>query len=262
MSEFKTPRKRFGQNFLHDQNIINKIVSAIAPQPDDAMIEIGPGRGALTFPLLEQVKQLDVIEIDRDLIQWWQEKRINNLTIHAIDALEVDLCSLKKEKNLRKLRLIGNLPYNISTPLLFHLFKHLDCIKDMHFMLQKEVVERMAAKPGSKTYGRLSVMTQFYCQVQLLFTVSRHAFDPPPKVESAIVQLVPNTANQETDATVLAQVVKQAFSQRRKTIRNCLKNWFSTEQLQALDIDPGARPETLDLASFIRLAAAATGQKH
>lgn len=259
MSEFKTPRKRFGQNFLHDQNIINKIVSAIAPRPDDAMIEIGPGRGALTFPVLEQVKQLDVIEIDRDLIQWWQEKRINSLTIHAVDALEVNLCSLKKEKDLR---IFGNLPYNISTPLLFHLFKHLDCIKDMHFMLQKEVVERMAAGPGSKTYGRLSVMTQFYCQVRLLFTVSRHAFDPPPKVESAIVQLIPNEPHKETDATMLAQVVRQAFSQRRKTIRNCLKNWFSAGQLQALDIDPGARPETLDLASFIRLAEAATGQKH
>jgi len=255
MSEFKTPRKRFGQNFLHDQNIINKIISAIAPQPGDAMIEIGPGRGALTFPVLEQVEQLDVIEIDRDLIQWWQDKKIDSLTIHAVDALKVDLCALTKEKNLR---VIGNLPYNISTPLLFHLFKHLDCIKDMHFMLQKEVVERMAARPGSKTYGRLSVMTQFFCQVELLFTVSRHAFDPPPKVESAIVQLIPNESNNETNTAMLTQVVRQAFSQRRKTIRNCLKSWFSAEQLQALDIDPAARPETLDLASFIRLAEAAT----
>jgi len=253
MSEFKTPRKRFGQNFLHDQNIINKIVSAIAPRPDDAMIEIGPGRGALTFPILDVVEQLDVIEVDRDLIQWWQEKSIEKLTIHAVDVLEVDLCALKKDKSLR---IIGNLPYNISTPLLFHLFQHLDCISDMHFMLQKEVVERMVAQPGSKTYGRLSVMTQFYCQAQLLFSVSRHAFNPPPKVESAIVQLVPNPEHIKIDADRLGQVVKQAFSQRRKTIRNCLKNWFSTEQLEALNIDPTARPETLDLESFIRLAEA------
>lgn len=258
MPEFKTPRKRFGQNFLHDQNIINKIVSAIAPQPQDSMIEIGPGRGALTFPILDQVEQLDVIEIDRDLIQWWQEKQIDSLTIHAVDALEVDLCSLKREK---KLRIVGNLPYNISTPLLFHLFKYLDCVKDMHFMLQKEVVERMVAGPGSKTYGRLSVMTQFYCQAHLLFSVSRHAFTPPPKVESAIVQLVPNEDNKNTDAAMLAQVVRQAFSQRRKTIRNGLKNWFTTEQLENLDINPSARAETLDLASYLRLASAVTEQQ-
>ncbi len=257
MSEFKTPRKRFGQNFLHDQNIIDKIVSAIAPQPHDAMIEIGPGRGALTFSILDQVERLDVIEIDRDLIQWWQEKKIGSLTIHAVDALNIDLCSLKKEKNLR---IVGNLPYNISTPLLFHLFKHLDCIKDMHFMLQKEVVDRMVAGPGSKTYGRLSVMTQFYCQAHRLFSVSRHAFTPPPKVESAIVHLVPNEDNKNTDAAMLTQVVRQAFSQRRKTIRNCLKNWFTTEQLERLDINPAVRPETLDLASYIRLAAAASEQ--
>ncbi len=253
MSEFKTPRKRFGQNFLHDQNIINKIVSAIAPKPQDAMIEIGPGRGALTFPILDVVEQLDVIEIDRDLIAWWQDKNINKLTIHAVDALEVNLCTLKNNKDLR---IIGNLPYNISTPLLFHLFKHLACIKDMHFMLQKEVVERMVAQPGSKTYGRLSVMTQFYCDAQQLFSVSRHAFNPPPKVESAIVQLVPNPARLKINEEQLAQVVKQAFSQRRKTIRNCLKNWFSVEQLESLNIDPSARPETLDLAAFIRLAEA------
>lgn len=259
MAEFKTPRKRFGQNFLHDQNIINKIVNAIAPRPEDTMVEIGPGRGALTFPILEIVKQLDVIEIDRDLIQWWQEKQLDNLTIHAVDALEVDLCSLKSEKNLR---VIGNLPYNISTPLLFHLFKHLDCISDMHFMLQKEVVDRIVAQPGSKTYGRLSVMTQFYCQAQLLFTVSRHAFNPPPKVESAIVQLVPHPHPDKTDANMLAQVVRQAFSQRRKTLRNSLRDWFSFEQLEGLDIDPTARPETLDLDSFTRLAQLASQLKH
>lgn len=255
MAEFKTPRKRFGQNFLHDQNIINKIVNAIAPRADDHIIEIGPGRGALTLPILEVVNHLDVIEIDRDLVQWWQAKQINNLTIHAVDALEANLCSLAAGD---KLRVIGNLPYNISTPLLFHLFKHLDCISDMHFMLQKEVVDRMVCKPGSKTYGRLSVMTQFYCQAQLLFNVSRHAFNPPPKVESAIVQLVPRQQNESVDSTLLAQVVQQAFSQRRKTLRNSLKDWFSAEQLQGLDIDPTARPETLDLEAFIRLARLAS----
>jgi 16S rRNA (adenine1518-N6/adenine1519-N6)-dimethyltransferase len=257
MSEFKNPRKRFGQNFLHDQNIINKIISAINPQVNDAIVEIGPGRGALTFPILEIVKHLDVIEIDRDLILWWQDKHIDKLTIHPVDALEVDLCSLKHSNNLR---VIGNLPYNISTPLLFHLFKHIGCISDMHFMLQKEVVERMVAKPGSRTYGRLSVMTQFYCDAQLLFTVSRHAFNPPPRIESAIVQLVPNKQYQHIHPVTLGKVVQQAFSQRRKTLRNCLKNWFSTEQLENLHIDPSARPETLGLPDYVRLAEAVDGE--
>lgn len=251
MAEFKVPRKRFGQNFLHDQNIINKIVQAIDPGQNDAMVEIGPGRGALTLPILEIVSHLDVIEIDRDLVQWWQEQHLDKLTIHPVDALGFDLCSLRSKN---RLRIIGNLPYNISTPLLFHLFRQLDCISDMHFMLQKEVVDRMVAQPGSKTYGRLSVMTQFFCDTQLLFTVSRNAFSPPPKVESAIARLVPRDKDTRTDPEQLAQIVQQAFSQRRKTLRNSLKTRFSAEQLEALDIDPGARPETLNLDAFIRLA--------
>ncbi|MGD8783324.1 MAG: 16S rRNA (adenine(1518)-N(6)/adenine(1519)-N(6))-dimethyltransferase RsmA [Thioalkalispiraceae bacterium] len=255
MSEFKTPRKRFGQNFLHDQNTIQKIIAAINPQASDTIVEIGPGRGALTFPLLEVVNVLDIIEIDRDLAQWWQEKQIDNLTVHPVDALEVDICSIRHDQPLR---VVGNLPYNISTPLLFHLFGHLECIEDMHFMLQKEVVERIVAKPGNKTYGRLSVMAQFYCDAEMLFSVSRNAFSPPPKVESAIIRLVPNSRYQQIDATVLSGIVQQAFSQRRKTLRNCLKGTFSTEQLQALDIDPSARAETLDLSAFIRLSEAIT----
>ncbi|MGD8926383.1 MAG: 16S rRNA (adenine(1518)-N(6)/adenine(1519)-N(6))-dimethyltransferase RsmA [Thioalkalispiraceae bacterium] len=254
MSEFKNPRKRFGQNFLHDQNIINKIVTAINPKTEDDIVEIGPGRGALTMPILDTVKHLDVIEVDRDLIQWWQDKHISNLSIHAVDAMKVDLCSLRPGK---KLRVIGNLPYNISTPLLFHFFKHIGCIIDMYFMLQKEVVERIVAQPGSKTYGRLSVMTQFYCQAQLLFTVSANAFNPPPKVESAIVQLIPDNRYQQVDPDAFAKVVQQAFSQRRKTLRNCLKGWFDAAQLQELGIDPTARAETLELADFVRLAEAA-----
>ncbi|MGD9385426.1 MAG: 16S rRNA (adenine(1518)-N(6)/adenine(1519)-N(6))-dimethyltransferase RsmA [Thioalkalispiraceae bacterium] len=255
MSEFKTPRKRFGQNFLHDQNTIQKIIAAINPQASDTIVEIGPGRGALTFPLLEVVNVLDIIEIDRDLAQWWQEKQIDNLTVHPVDAMEVDICSIRHDQPLR---VVGNLPYNISTPLLFHLFGHLECIEDMHFMLQKEVVERIVAKPGNKTYGRLSVMAQFYCDAEMLFSVSRNAFSPPPKVESAIIRLVPNSRYQQIDATVLSGIVQQAFSQRRKTLRNCLKGTFSTEQLQALDIDPSARAETLDLSAFIRLSEAIT----
>lgn len=250
MTDFKVPRKRFGQNFLHDQNIINKIVHAIDPQQNDAIVEIGPGRGALTFPILDAVEHLDVIEIDRDLVYWWQNQQLDKLTVHPVDALGFDFCTLRSEN---KLRVIGNLPYNISTPLLFHLFRQLDCISDMHFMLQKEVVDRMVTQPGSKTYGRLSVMTQFFCDARPLFTVSRNAFNPPPKVESAIVRLVPREQDTSVDPDVLAQIVQQAFSQRRKTLRNSLKTRFSQEQLENLDIDPGARPETLNLDAFLRL---------
>jgi len=251
-SEFKNPRKRFGQNFLTDTNIIIRIIDAIAPSAEDHLIEIGPGRGALTYPLLENLNQLHAIEIDRDLVAWWHQKEIAHLTLHQIDALKVQICSVYPGQ---KLRLVGNLPYNISTPILFHLFKSINCISDMHFMLQKEVVERMTAPPGSKTYGRLSVMTQFYCQAHCLFSVSRHAFSPAPKVESAIVQLIPH-AHPLTTVESFGGIVKQAFSQRRKTIRNSLKSWFTTAQLEALEIDPIARPETLSLDDFMRLAKA------
>ena len=251
---FNRPRKRFGQHFLHDPHVISRIIQAIKPQPDDPLIEIGPGRGAITLPLLEQVKHLAIIEIDRDLIQWWQAKQLDKLTVHASDALKIDYCALQSDPQ-RQLRIIGNLPYNISTPILFKLFEHLRCIKDMHFMLQKEVVDRMCAGAGSPDYGRLSVMVQFHCEVQKLFDVSAGAFTPPPKVESSIVRLRPHAPGKYTvDQQVLQQLVSQAFSQRRKTLRNSLKAWFSADQIQAIGIDPGIRPEQLDLAAFITLA--------
>ncbi len=251
---FNRPRKRFGQHFLHDTHVIDRILQAIKPQAEDQLIEIGPGRGALTLPLLEQVRQLAIIEIDRDLIQYWQSRQLANLTIHASDALKIDYCSLQNDPQ-RKLRIVGNLPYNISTPILFHLFEHLRCIEDMHFMLQKEVVDRMCAAAGSPDYGRLSVMVQFYCEVQKLFDVGAGAFTPPPRVESSIVRLRPHAPGKyDVDQNTLQQLVSQAFSQRRKTLRNSLKSWFSAEQIQTIGIDPGIRPEQLDLAAFIKLA--------
>jgi len=253
---FNRPRKRFGQHFLHDTHVIDRIIQAIKPQPDDQLIEIGPGRGALTLPLLKQVRQLAIIEIDRDLIQYWQAQHFDNLIIHASDALKIDYCSLQSDPQ-RNLRIVGNLPYNISTPILFHLFDHLHCIEDMHFMLQKEVVDRMCAGAGSPDYGRLSVMVQFYCEVQKLFDVGAGAFTPPPKVESSIVRLRPHAPGTfDVDQNTLQKLVSQAFSQRRKTLRNSLKTWFTAEQIQAIGIDPGIRPEQLDLAAFINLARA------
>lgn len=257
---FNKPRKRFGQHFLHDPHVIARIIQAIQPQADDQLIEIGPGRGAITLPLLKLVRQLAIIEIDRDLVQWWQTQQCNNLVIHAQDALKVDYCTLQQDPQ-RKLRIIGNLPYNISTPILFRLFEHLACIEDMHFMLQKEVVDRMCAAAGDPDYGRLSVMVQFFCEVDKLFDVSAGAFNPPPKVESSIVRLRPHAPGKyAVDQHILQQLVSQAFSQRRKTLRNSLKSWFSAEQIQAIGIDPGIRPEQLDLAAFITLAQHVTPQ--
>jgi len=257
---FNRPRKRFGQHFLHDQHVIDRIIRAIDPRPDDLLIEIGPGRGALTLPLLRHVRQLAIIEIDRDLVDYWQSRQLANLSIHASDALKIDYCSLQTDAQ-HKLRILGNLPYNISTPILFHLFDHLHCIEDMHFMLQKEVVDRMCASAGSADYGRLSVMVQFYCKVEKLFDVGAGAFTPPPKVESSIVRLRPHPADRfAVDHHTLQLLVAQAFSQRRKTLRNSLRSWFSAEQIQALGIDPGIRPEQLDLAAFIKLAQHASAK--
>lgn len=251
---FNRPRKRFGQHFLHDPQVIARIIQAIDPKAEEQLIEIGPGRGALTRPLLDQLQQLEIVEIDRDLVQWWREQSIEKLTIHAGDALKMAFCALQKDPT-RKLRIIGNLPYNISTPILFHLFEQLDCIQDMHFMLQKEVVDRMCASAGEPDYGRLSVMVQFYCEVTQLFDVAAGAFNPPPKVESSIVRLRPHTANTyKVNPAHLQRLVTQAFSQRRKTLRNSLKTWFSAEDIAQMDIDPGIRPEQLDLAAFIKLA--------
>lgn len=253
-ASFNRPRKRFGQHFLHDRHVIARIIDAINPQSDDQLVEIGPGRGALTLPLLDTVRHLDIIEIDRDLIAWWQQQGKPNLTIHAVDALKVDYCTLQNQP-ARKMRIVGNLPYNISTPILFHLLRYRQCIADMHFMLQKEVVDRMGAGPGSKDYGRLSIMLQFYCTVEPLFDVLPGAFNPPPKVDSSIVRLIPHAQLPEgIDETLLQQLVTQAFSQRRKTLRNSLKQWFTSEQLLALGVDPGERPEQLEPEVFVQLA--------
>ena len=256
MTSKHIPRKRFGQNFLHDQNVISNIINLINPQPDDQVIEIGPGQGALTIPLLNLLNNLDVIEIDRDLVAWWKTQAFANLNIHECDALRVDFCALRNDKE-KKVRMVGNLPYNISTPILFHLLDYRECILDMHFMLQKEVVDRITAQPGSKTYGRLSVMMQFFCETENLLTVRPGAFNPPPKVDSAVIRLRPyETAPVDADPAQLSKVVNQAFSQRRKTLRNCLKGLITEQVIAELDIDPGCRAETLPLSAFARLANA------
>ncbi len=256
------PRKRFGQNFLHDQGVIRGIVAAIHPLTDQHLVEIGPGLGALTEPLMAALGEMDVVELDRDLIPHLQQQFADrgDLRIHNTDALKFDFCSLLsgKTNNSERLRVVGNLPYNISTPLIFHLLGQAHCIKDMHFMLQKEVVERLAATPGGGDYGRLSVMVQYHCRVEKLFSVPPGAFNPPPKVHSAIVRLTPYSEPPypAKDAAVFARVVAQAFNQRRKTLRNNLKKLLDTSTIEALDIDPGCRPETLHLEQFVALANA------
>ena len=252
-------RKRFGQNFLHAEWVIEQLIDELHPLPGQHLVEIGPGRGALTNHLLQQCQQLDIIELDRDLVDLLRKQYQNHpqLTIHSADALRFDFTTLVSEQQ-PLLRLIGNLPYNISTPLLFHLLEQQQVIGDMHFMLQKEVVNRLAALPGGKQYGRLTVMVQYRCQVEPLFDVPPDAFTPEPKVMSAIVRLTPHTTPPVAveDSTTLGKVVTQAFSQRRKTIRNTLKPLFSEQALQALEIDPGCRAETLSLADFARLSNA------
>lgn len=253
------PRKRFGQNFLHDQGVIRGIVAAIQLLPGQQLVEIGPGLGALTAPLLEALGEMDAVELDRDLVPHLQQLFVNRgeLRIHNTDALKFDFCSLRKTGEAR-LRVVGNLPYNISTPLIFHLLEQAPCIEDMHFMLQKEVVERLAAAPGNGDYGRLSVMVQYRCRVEQLFRVPPGAFNPPPKVDSAIVRLTPyrELPHPAQDETVFARVVAQAFNQRRKTLRNNLKKVLDAAAIEGLGIDPGARPETLTLAQFVALADA------
>jgi 16S rRNA (adenine1518-N6/adenine1519-N6)-dimethyltransferase len=250
------PRKRFGQNFLHDHNIIYNIISSIQAKPDQHWVEIGPGQGALTEPLLNEKVRLDVVELDRDLVVLLKDKfkHYPNLHIHSADALRFDFSSLADGD--QKLRIIGNLPYNISTPLMFHLLDNAYCIEDMHFMLQKEVVDRICAVPGSKKYGRLSVMIQYYCLPELLFEVPPESFDPVPQVTSAIVRLVPHRQPPVAvnDIAKLNRVVTQAFSQRRKTLRNSLKKLIDEEEIVALGIDPTLRAESISLAEFARLS--------
>ena len=249
-------KKRFGQHFLHDAQVLGRIVQAIAPQPGQHMVEIGPGDGALTLPLLRALGRLTVIELDRDLIPRLHaaSRDVGDLTIVNADVLGVDFSALA---NGAPLRVVGNLPYNISSPILFHCIDHLDAINDMHFMLQKEVVERMAAAPGSKVYGRLSVMLQLACRVEPLLEVPPTAFKPPPKVDSAVVRLTPRAPSERSsvDATTIARVVRAAFGQRRKTLANALRDVATVEQIIAAEIDPRSRAEQLAPAAFVALAA-------
>lgn len=284
------PRKRFGQNFLVDQASITSCLEAINPQPEDLMVEIGPGLGALTKPLLQRLNHLHVVEIDRDIIAWMKgHYPQGKLTIHEYDALKFDFNQIQPGSrtrmitsqqegsdetvqevrrgaddaatkvsalSLKRIRVVGNLPYNISTPLLFHLLDNADNIIDMHFMLQKEVVERMVAPPSTPAYGRLSVMLQYRLQMEYLFTVPPEAFDPAPKVESAFVRTVPYTRLplKAEDEGLLAKVVTTAFGQRRKTLRNTLKGLLDDEGFSTLGIDPQARAENLSVAEFVAIA--------
>jgi 16S rRNA (adenine1518-N6/adenine1519-N6)-dimethyltransferase len=250
-------RKRFGQHFLHDPGVLRRIVDAIGPRPGDRIVEIGPGRGALTLPLLERCGRVEAIEIDRDLAALLAEQAAGKgeLVIHVADALGVDFGSL--HGGGPKLRVCGNLPYNISTPLLFHLLEARDAIADMHFMLQKEVVDRMAAPPGGKSYGRLTVMLAAACRIEPLFRVGRGAFNPPPAVDSAVVRLVPHAADPFPlpDPGRFARIVAAAFSMRRKTLRNSLRGLVDAAAFAAAGIDAGRRPESLAPGEFARLAA-------
>ncbi|MEH6650015.1 MAG: 16S rRNA (adenine(1518)-N(6)/adenine(1519)-N(6))-dimethyltransferase RsmA [Motiliproteus sp.] len=250
-------RKRFGQNFLHDQGVIRSIIRAIHPKPGQHLVEIGPGLGALTEELLAGCGELDVVELDRDLIPKLQRQFASygdKLSIHQADALKFDFASLAEDQ--RPLRVVGNLPYNISTPLIFHLLSYSGLFEDMYFMLQKEVVDRLAALPGDSAYGRLGIMTQYYCEVSSLFLVSPEAFDPKPKVDSAIVKLRPYAEPPHPADNVddFAMVVRVAFGQRRKTLRNNLKKVLPVESIEALGIDPGLRPEKLSLLEFVQMA--------
>jgi len=284
-------KKRFGQNFLTDQGVIDSLVSAISPRADDLMVEIGPGLGALTKPLLQKLNMLHVVEVDRDIISWMQKEYVkNSITIHNSDALKFDFSSLIQSAadsglvarrqgtgdeivqqvqrkasddanaanglDMQRIRVVGNLPYNISTPILFHLLDNVKHIIDMHFMLQKEVVERMVAEPSTAAYGRLSVMLQYRLQMEYLFTVPPEAFDPAPKVESAFVRCVPHAKLPyiAKDEALFAKVVTAAFGQRRKTLRNTLKGLLDDEGFTALNIDSQQRAENLSVADFVAIA--------
>ena len=256
MSSFKAPpKKNLGQHFLTDAGIIEHILHVLDPKPGDVLVEIGPGQGAITFPILKRHGSLTVIEFDRDLITPLSEAAhgIGDLTIVHKDVLQVDFDKLAGED---RIRLIGNLPYNISTPILFHVLAHCRHVRDMHFMLQKEVVDRMAAGPGSKIYGRLSIMLQSVCEVIPLFDVPPYCFNPPPKVNSAVVRLIPRPAGELgiRDQRMFEAVVRDAFSQRRKTLRNALAKQCTADQLLAAGIKPEARAEQIPVEDFIRLS--------
>ena len=251
-------RKRFGQHFLHDHAVVRRIVDAIAPRPGEPILEIGPGRGALTFPLLASGCELHAVEIDRDLAAALRERMPHhpNLIIHEADALELDLSRIAPPG--RRLRVTGNLPYNISTPLVFRLLAALPRIRDMHLMLQREVVDRMVSPPGARAYGRLSVMVQLDCEVERILKVGPGAFSPAPRVESAVVRLRPGP-RATLDPAVrnrFEAIVRSCFSRRRKTLRNALRGLCGEPAIDAAGLDPGARPEVLTVDEFAALARA------
>ena len=251
-------RKRFGQHFLRDRGVIRRIVDAIAPQPDDLVVEIGPGRGALTFPLLASGCELHVIEIDRDLADRLraQATHHSNLIVHEADALEIDLARIAPPP--RQIRIIGNLPYNISTPLLFRLLAVLPRITDMHLMLQREVVDRMASPPGTRAYGRLSVMVQIDCEVERVIQVGSGAFSPAPRIESAVVRLRPRprAALDPSHRRRFESIVRVCFSRRRKTLRNALRGVCDERSITVSGLDPQVRPENLTIDEFVDLTRA------
>ena len=245
-------RKRFGQNFLNNEQTIQRLVSAISPHPQDQLIEIGPGLAAMTQPLLRRVDKMEVIELDRDLVKRLQQldPSGNKLIIHQGDALKFDFSNTPYAR-----RVVGNLPYNISTPIIFHLLKHLTYIVDMHFMLQKEVVDRICARPGERNFGRLSAMVHSQCHAESLFEIQPQDFTPAPKVTSAFMRLSPHpqplvSAHLRQD---FAQMVKLVFTQPRKTLANNLKKTLTVEQIEALDIDPSTRPQNLHIEQLIKL---------
>lgn len=254
-------RKRFGQNFLVDDGIIYGIVNAIDPQPDDVVVEIGPGLGALTDPLLERLPAMQVVELDRDLVERLRNRYNDRLVVHAGDALAFDFGKLKEAG--RALRIVGNLPYNISSPLLFHLMDFADHVRDQHFMLQKEVVERMVAEPGSKAFGRLSIMLQVRYHMEHVLDVPPTSFNPPPKVDSAVVRMIPWPRAEDgtlrspypaCDPNVLGDVVTAAFSQRRKVLRNTLSFLRDQVDFDALGFDLSRRAEEVPVAEYVELA--------
>lgn len=249
-------RKRFGQNFLIDHGIIRDIVRLVHPQKEDLIVEIGPGKGAITQLLADSCDNLSVIELDRDLVPWLKVKfeKHPNFQLFQADALQFDFAQLIK--NNRSLRIVGNLPYNISTPLIFHLLSYSNKVQDMHFMLQKEVVKRMAAQPGESAYGRLGIMVQYYCAVEDLFDVPPSSFDPAPKVDSAIVRLTPyaNLPYVANNIKTLETLVNVAFQQRRKTLRNSLKQLLSAEQMESLPVNLQLRPEEISLPEYVAMS--------
>ncbi len=246
-------RKRFGQHFLSDHGIIDAIVAAIAPQPGEPMVEIGPGLAALTQPLVERLGHLTVVELDRDLAA--RLRGHGQLDVVEYDVLKVDFTALAATKGVAKIRVVGNLPYNISSPILFHLLDHVAVVQDQHFMLQKEVIDRMVAAPGSGDYSRLSVMLQWRYAMENVLFVPPESFDPPPRVDSAVVRMVPLAQPPQIDLRLYGELVQTAFSQRRKILRNTLGKWLEARDF-AGDFDLQRRAEEVPVAEYVALAQA------